>query len=89
MTNKNVWNQLMNLSMAKTDGLPEIKPNLQTMHTIIQINRISKRELIAELAEYIPDAYNGLNQDCGDWAKKLLDVVIADCTTHEYNRFND
>jgi hypothetical protein len=85
MNNEKLWNMLMNLSMAKTDGLPVVEPNEQTMHMLIQVNRISKRELIAELAQYIPDAYNGLNQDCGNWAKALFDVVVSDCTNHEYN----
>ena len=71
-----VYNMLMDLSMAETYSRPEVKANEQTMNIIMALHNIDKRELIMQLAIFIPDAFGGLNESAGNWAKKLFDVAV-------------
>jgi hypothetical protein len=81
-TENNVYRMLNNLSLAETYERGKVLPNLQTMNTILITYGIEKRELLSILSQFIPDAYNGLNDSAGNWAQKLFNVTVKAQTTY-------
>lgn len=51
--------------------------NQQTLETIrVLIGEASNKYLLDALVNFMPEAYNGLNRDAGDWAKELIKLQL-------------
>ncbi len=48
----------------------------QTLNTLMAIMRLGYHDVIEMMYLFVPEAYNGLNRECGDWAKAMLNLAI-------------